>query len=130
MQGRNNKVGPRVTNRDRLKSAPLLRLKDSTRTTKCQSIGQFGTFHEINFCEKVSKCRNKLQGRTIWDFLTSILLPNSKKKLKRDPLVEKTYLKKLHSAEKNLKGDPLVSSVMYVTREAFLVQFPGPTVEI
>ena len=38
-----------ITSRDRPKSAPYLRLKNSKRTSKCQSIGEFGTFYEKKF---------------------------------------------------------------------------------
>ena len=37
------------TRRDRPKSAPYLRLKNSKRTSKCQNIGEFGTFYEKKF---------------------------------------------------------------------------------
>ena len=36
--------------------------------------------------------------------------------------------KKSRNLEKKTeRGDPLASPVLYVTRETFLVQFPGPT---
>ena len=44
-----------------------------------------------------------------------------------DPLVEKKFEKKSHSAEKNLKGAIWSRPVLYVTLETFLVQFLGPT---
>ena len=61
---------------DRPKSAPYLRLKKSQRTSKCQSFGEFGIFHE----EKIKSLTmpKKLIGRTLWDFSTPILLENSK----------------------------------------------------
>ena len=34
-----------LTSRDRPKSAPHLRLKNSKRTSKCQSFGDLGTFN-------------------------------------------------------------------------------------
>ena len=70
----------------------------------------------------------KLKGRTLWYFSTSIQLQNFKK-MKGDPLVEKKK-KKSHSAEKYLEGDLLLSSgiVSYVGK--LFVQFLGSTGEI
>ena len=96
------------TSRDRPKSAPHLRLKNSKRTSICQSIGEFGTFYEKKL-KQVSQCQNKLKWRTLWDFATSILSQNSKK-MKGDPLVEKKFWEKVAQCLKNLEGDPLVSS--------------------
>ena len=45
----------------------------------------------------------KLEGWTLWNFITSIQWPNVKK-MNGDPLVNKNYLKKSHNAEKNWKG--------------------------
>ena len=50
--------------------------------------------------------------------------------MKGDLLVEKNFEKKSHSAEQNQKGTLWSRPVLYVTRETFLVQFPGPTGEI
>ena len=115
------------TSRDRPNSAPYLRLKNSKRTSKCQSIGELGTlFFKV---KKVSQCRKKLKGRTLWDFSTSILSQNSKKN-ESGPFGGKKFEKKSHSAETNLFGllrylwSP---PVLYVTPETFLVQFLGPT---
>ena len=47
------------TSRERPKSAPYLRLKNSKRTSKCQSIGEWGTLLWKKNWKKVSKCRNK-----------------------------------------------------------------------
>ena len=81
-------------------------------------------FYEIKI-EKVSRCRKKLKGRTLWDFSTSILLQNSIKTEREDPLGffnihsvaklqkklkgggEKSFFERSHSEE---KMDPLVSS--------------------
>ena len=50
------------TSRDRPKSAPYLRLKNTKRTSKCQSIGELGTLlWKIFFRKKVSKCRKKTE---------------------------------------------------------------------
>ena len=51
----------------------------------------------------------KLKGRTLWAFLTSIQLQNSKI-IERGTHWWKKFEQKSHSVEKNLKGDPLVSS--------------------
>ena len=37
------------TSRDRLKSAPYLKLKNSKMTSKYQSIGEFGTFYDTKY---------------------------------------------------------------------------------
>ena len=54
------------------------------------------------FFEKVSQCRKKLKGGTIWDFSKSILSKNIKK-LKMGPFGEtKVFEKKSHRAENTL----------------------------
>ena len=61
------------------------------------------------FREKISQCRKKLKGGTLWDFSTSILSQNIKK-MQGDPLGKIFFSKKKsRSAEKNERGDPLVS---------------------
>ena len=70
-----HRVAKNETSRDRPKSAPYLRLKNSKRTSKCQSIGEFGTFHEI-FLK--SHNAEKTERETLWDFSTSILLQKMK----------------------------------------------------
>ena len=75
------------TSRDRPKSAPYLRLKNSKKTSKCQSIGELGTFYEKKI-EKKSHCRKKLKGRTFGIFQHPFCC-KTQKKLKGDPLVEK-----------------------------------------
>ena len=54
--------------------------------------------------EKNSKSHNaeKLKGRALWDFSTSILSQNTKKS-KGDPLVEKKISKKVAQCQKQLK---------------------------
>ena len=63
------------------------------------------------FRKKISQCRKKLKGGTLWNFPTSILSQNSKK-LKGGPFGDKRKFrkKKSHSAEKTQRGDPIVSS--------------------
>ena len=49
-----------------------------------------------------SHSAEKSERGTLWDFQTSIMFQNIKKKLKGDPLVQlKNFRKKSHSAEKN-----------------------------
>ena len=67
------------TRRERPKSAPYLRLKDSKRTSKCQSIGELGTPFMKKKFEKKSHNAEKTESGTLWDFSTSILSENTKK---------------------------------------------------
>ena len=64
------------------------------------------------FRKKISQCRKKLKGGTLWDFSTSILSQNIKK-MQGDPL-GKNFLRKKSLAvpKKNERGDPLVSPGM------------------
>ena len=65
-----------------------------------------------------------LKGGTLWDFSTSILSQNSKKM--KGILLGKKSEKSL-AVPKKLQGGTLWSRpVLYVMRETFLVQFPGP----
>ena len=99
------------TSRERPKSAPYPRLKNSKRTSKFPSIGELG----LLLWKKVSQCRKKLKGRTLWDFSTSILLQNSKK-IEGGPFVRKKVLKSRTVPKKwTLWSRP----VLYVTRETF-----------
>ena len=43
-------------------------------------------FYEKKFWKKISQCQKKLKGRPLWDFSTSILLQNSRKTEREDPL--------------------------------------------
>ena len=65
------------------------------------------------FLEKVSQCRKKPKGRTLWGFPTTILSQN-RKKIWRGTLWGIFFPeKKSHNAEKNWKGgNPLVSPGM------------------
>ena len=74
---------------------------------------------------KVSQCRKKLKGGTLWDFSTSILSQNIKKN-EGGTLWGKKFRKKSHSAEKNLKREnSLVSPgmVCYAKKEKKLFWF-------
>ena len=115
----------RETSRDRPKSAPYLRLKNSKRTSKCRRIGEFGTFYEKKLKKSLTMPK-KLKRRTLWYSSKSILLQNSKKN-EGDSLMGKK-LKKSRTVPKKSKAGTLWSRpVLYVTRETFLVQFLGPT---
>ena len=100
---------PPKTSRERPKSAPYPRLKNSKRTSKFPNFGELGLLLWKFFLKSLTMPK-KLKGRTLWDFSTSILLQNSKK-LKGDPFVGKIFFwKKVAQCRKNLKGGPLVSS--------------------
>ena len=71
-----------------------------------------------NFCfrKKISQCRKKLKGGTLWDFPTSILSQNSKK-FEGGPFGKKNFPeKKSRSAEKNWKGGPFGLAVYGMLR--------------
>ena len=64
------------------------------------------------FREKISQCRKKLKGGTLWDFPTSILSQNIKK-MQGGPFEEKKFRKKCLAVPKNIeRGDSLVSPGM------------------
>ena len=87
------------TSRDRPKSAPYPRLKNSKRTSKCQfrvlenrkakknrpsgapghASARPGALKRKNFFKKNLTTPKKLKGGTLWDFSTSILSQNSNK---------------------------------------------------
>ena len=65
------------------------------------------------FREKISQCRKKLKGGTLWDFPTSILSQNIKKNA-GGPFAEKKFRKKnpkknVSQCRKKLKGGTLWS---------------------
>ena len=93
--GRNMSIIMSSTSRDRPKSAQYLRLKNSKRTSKCQSI----FYSTRKFFWKVSQCRKKLKGDTLKNF----------------------FQKKSRNAEKKTeKGDLLVSSdIVYYAGNLF-----------
>ena len=76
------------TSRDRPKSAPYLRLKNSCRTSKCQSIGEFGTFYEKN--PKKSHNAEKTEREDHLGVFNIHSVANQKK-MKGDPLVEQRF---------------------------------------
>ena len=66
----------------------------------------------FHFRQKISQCRKKLKGGTLWDFLTSILSQNIKKNA-GGPFGEIFFRKKVSQCrKKNEKGEPLVSPGM------------------
>ena len=79
------------TNWERPKSGPYLRLKNSRRTSKCQSIGELGTLLWKKLKKSLTMPK-KLKGG-LWDFSTSILSENIKK-LKGDPSMKIYFSKK------------------------------------
>ena len=95
------------TSRDRPKTAPYLKIKNSKKTSKCQSIGELGTLRWI-FFKKVSTPK-KIERGIRWDFSTFIVA--KLRKNRRDPLGT-FFRKKVSQCRKKLnwKGDHLVSS--------------------
>ena len=104
-----------LTSRDRPKSAPYPRLKNSKKTSKFQ-VFSFTVLEKRKFSEKngpsgalKSDNAEKLKGGTLWVFPTSILSQNSKQ-IEGGPFGENNFRKKsLAVPKKNWKGDPLVS---------------------
>ena len=121
-----NFATPLLTSRDRPKSAPYPRLKNSKRTSKFQSI----LFYSTNFfLKKVSQRRKKWRSGPFGIFLYPVCR-KTQKNWRGDPFGEIFFQKKSRNAEKNWKGDPLVSSGIVCYAGNFLVLFPGPTGEI
>ena len=91
-------------------SVDPLRFFNIHSVAKHEKIEENKSFH---FREKISQCRKKLKGGTLWDFSTSILSQNIKK-MQGGPFGEKIFLrkKKSRSAEKNERGESLVSPGM------------------
>ena len=77
------------------------------------------------FPKKISQCRKKLKGGTLRDFSTSILSQNSKK-IEGGTLWGIFFPKKIGVPKKIERGIVWSRSVLYDTRETFLVQFLGP----
>ena len=91
-----------------------LRFFNIHSVAKHEKIEENKNFH---FREKISQCRKKLKGGTLWDFSTSILSQNIKK-MQGGPFEEKKFRRKKfrkkmsRSAEKNERGESLVSPGM------------------
>ena len=125
------------TSRDRPKSAPYPRLKNSKKTSKCQVLfystlkKKFRKNYILKKMDQVArrgslarapgalKSHNaeKLKGWTLWGFSTPILSQNIKK-CRGDPLRKKNSEKKCLAVPKKMKGGSLWSRpVWYVTRK-------------
>ena len=122
----------RLTSRDRSKSAPYPRLKNSKRTSKCQftvlenrkakkmdrvarrgPVARApGALKRKKIRKKVSQCRKTERG-SLWGFSTSILSQNSKK-IEGGTLWEFFFQKSLAVPKKIEMGS---RPVWYVTRE-------------
>ena len=116
----------RLTSRDRPKSAPYPKLKNSKRTSKFQSILFYSTKKFFLPLKKVSQRRKTLKGGTLWDFSIPSLSQNPKK-IEGENFFPK---KSLAMPKKTEREDPLVSSGIVCYAGNFLVLFPGPTGEI
>ena len=93
-----------LARRDRPKSAPYLRLKNSKRNSKCKSIVDFGTFYEF-FLKKSLTMPKKTEREDPLGFFNNHSVAKLQKKLKRDPFEEKS-LKKVAQCRKNSKEGP------------------------
>ena len=99
---------------------------DPLRFFNIHSVAKHEKIEEKNFYfyfrEKISQCRKKLKGGTLWDFPTSILSQYIKK-MQGGPFEEKNFEKKIpkknvSQCRKKLKGGTLWSPpVWYVTRK-------------
>ena len=83
------------TIRERHKSAPYLRLKNSTRTSKVSSILFYSTRKTQSWTEL-----GRRRGGCFSDFSTSILWQNIEK-IQGGPFGDEKFSKKFHDAEKN-----------------------------
>ena len=81
--------------------------------------------HPKSFFEQSHNAEKKLEGGPFGIFQHPFCR-KTKKKLKGDHL-KNFFLKKSLNAEKTERGTLWSRPVLYVTRETFLVQFPGPT---
>ena len=107
------------TSRDRPKSAPYPRLKNSKRTSKFQSILFYST--KKIFLKKVSQRRKKLKGGTLCGFSIPSSLSQNPKKLKGGPFREIFSRKNVSQCRKNWKGWGTLWSrpALYVMQETF-----------
>ena len=78
----------------------FLRFFNIHSVAKHEKIEENKNFH---FREKISKCRKKLKGGTLWVFLTSILSQNIKK-MQGGPFVEFFFRKKSLAVPKKMIG--------------------------
>ena len=117
------------TSRDRPKSAPYPRLKNSKRTSKFQTWSILFYSTENFFCKKSQNAEKNWKRGTLGIFLPS--LSQNPKQLKGGPFGEKCFSEKSHAMPKKTeRGDSLVSSGIVCYAGNFLVLFPGRTGEI
>ena len=95
-------------------------LKNSKRTSKCQSILCYSTR------KKVSQCQKKCNGGPFGIFQHPFC-SKTQKKIEGDTLGKNFPQKSLARSKKLIGGTLWSRTVLHVTRESFLVQFPGPT---
>ena len=104
------------------------RLKNSKKTSWCQSIGELGTFWWKFVLIKSLTNPKKTERGTLWHFSTSIL--TKLKKIEGWPFGDKFFFEKMsHNATKTQRRDPLVSPgiVCYAKKEnTFLILFAKP----
>ena len=86
----------RKISRERSKSAPYQRLKNSKRTSKCQSIYDVGPFDEIFCNERKSHNAEKTERGPLGIFQH----PQNSKKIEGGPFGEFIFKKMSHNAEK------------------------------
>ena len=86
-----------------------LRFFNIHSVAKHEKIEENKNFH---FREKISQCRKKLKGGTLWDFSTSILSQNIRTNAGGNLGDKFFFEKKSRSAEKNERGESLVSRGM------------------
>ena len=114
-----NSIGTYIPSRDRPKSAPYLRLKNSKRTSICQSIGELGTlsWSKKILGKKVSQCRKKLKGWTLWVFNVHFVAKH--RKIEGGPFRGKYFFRKKVSQcrKKTERGTLWSRPVWYVTRK-------------
>ena len=77
----------------------------------CRKTSKIEKGKNFYFRKKISQCRKKLKGGTLWDFPTFIPSQNSKK-IEGGPFGEKNSGNKSQCRKKIGRGDPLVSPGM------------------
>ena len=111
-----NKPGP----------APYQRLKNSKRTSKCQSIGEKGTLWWVFLIKSLTMTKKR---EPLWIFNIHSVT-KLRKKVKGRPFGDKFFSTKMsHNAEKTQRWEPLVSPgiVCYAEKvKTFLLQFSRP----
>ena len=88
------------TSRDRPKSAPYLRLKNTKRTSICQSIGELGTLLWKKILEKSLTMPKKLKGWTLWGVFNNHFVAKHQK-IEGGTLWGNFFRKKVSQCRKN-----------------------------